>query len=72
MVEIITVGVRLDRSDSGAIGVNGVCVVFIVVNIVGVLIIINIDDVTYWDGKFLDGPGVARRMTRNRNWVSGR
>jgi hypothetical protein len=52
--------------------VNGVRVVFIVVNIVGVLIIVNIDDVTDWDGKFLDGPGVARGMTRDRSWVSGR
>ena len=72
MVEIITVGVRLDRSDSGAIGVNGVRVVFIVVNNVGALIIVNIDDVTDWDGKFLYGPGVAGGMTRDRIWMSGR
>jgi hypothetical protein len=52
--------------------VNGVRVVFIVINNVGVLIIVNIDDVTDWDGKFLDGPGVARGMTRDRSWVSGR
>ena len=65
MIEIIIVGVRLNWSNSEAIGVHGIRVVFIVVNNVGVLIIVNIDDVTDWDGKFLDGPGVAGGMTRD-------
>ena len=72
MIEIIIVGVRLNWSNSGAIGVHGISVVFIVVNNVGVLIIVNIDDVTDWDGKFLYGPGVAGGMTRDRIWMSGR
>ena len=50
---------------------HGIRVVFIVINNVGVLIIVNIDDVTDWDGEFLDGPGVAGGMTRDRSWVSG-
>ena len=59
MIEVIIVEVRLNWSNSGAIGVHGISVVFGVVSNVCVLIIVNIDDVTDWDGEFLDGPGVA-------------
>ena len=72
MIEIIIIGVGLNWSNSGAIGVHGISVVFGVVSNVCVLIIVNIDDVTGWYGEFLDEPGVAGGMTRDRSWVSGR
>ena len=70
MIEIIIVGVGLNWSNSGAIEVHGISVVFGVVSSVCVLIIVDIDDVTDWDGEFLDGPEVAGDMTKDRSWVS--